>query len=337
MTEGRRRLTHPGIHTAALIGLLLVAITGRIAYRMAHAFPEYAEWVARTYDTPATPAEHERMVHERMTRANTIVSRVSVFVTIGVLLGVSLIVSSHILLMREIHRREDVERSLHDMNRELESFSYSVSHDLRAPLRSIDGFSQALVEDAGHALAPEARGHLARIRHATQRMGLLVDDLLALSKVSRAEMKRERVDLSDLSTHIVSDLQRQSPERVVRVTVTPGLAAMGDARLLRQTLQNLIENAWKFTGRREIGAIDVGQTRDASGMQTFFVRDNGAGFDPDYSDKLFGPFQRLHTASEFPGTGIGLATVQRIIHRHGGRVWAEGQLDRGACFYFTLA
>ncbi len=337
MTPRRRWLTHPAIHTAAFIGLLLVAVTGRIAYRLAHAFPEYAEWMARTYEIPATPAEHEQMVHQRITRATMIVSRVSVFVTFGVLLGVTLIVTSHVLLLREIRRREDVERALQNANRELESFSYSVSHDLRAPLRSIDGFSQALLEDAGPSLAPEARGHLARIRHATQRMGLLVDDLLTLSKVARTEMKRERVDLSDLSAHIVNELRRQAPERVVHVTVTPGLAARGDARLLSQAMQNLIENAWKFTSRRDVGAIDVGQTRDAAGTHTFFVRDNGAGFDPDYADKLFGPFQRLHSVSEFPGTGIGLATVQRIIHRHGGRVWAEGRVEQGACFYFTLA
>ncbi len=250
--------------------------------------------------------------------------------------GVLLLGASHVLLAREIRSHESIERALHDTNRELESFSYSVSHDLRAPLRSIDGFGQALVEDAGPGLAPEAKGHLDRIRAATQRMGYLIDDLLVLSKVSRAEMKRERVDISELSAQIVSDLRRQAPARTVTVAVAPGLTGIGDARLVRQALQNLLENAWKFTGRRDDGSIEVGQTRDGAGVPAFYVRDNGAGFDPAYSGKLFGPFQRLHAASEFPGTGIGLATVQRIVHRHGGHVWAEGRVNEGACFYFTL-
>lgn len=253
-----------------------------------------------------------------------------------IVVSLLLLAASHLLLTREIHRREHIERALHDANRELESFSYSVSHDLRAPLRSIDGFSQALAEDAGPALAPEARSHLQRIRSATQRMGRLIDDLLALSKVSRAEMTRERIDLTDLAGQIVAELRRLSPERQVDVIVTPGLTATGDPQLVRLALQNLIENAWKFTSRRARGTIDIGRTRDEDGVPAFYVGDNGAGFDPEYADKLFGPFQRLHAASEFPGTGIGLATVQRIVHRHSGHVWAEGLIDQGACFYFTL-
>jgi light-regulated signal transduction histidine kinase (bacteriophytochrome) len=332
----RRRLTRAGIHAAALVGLLLVAVTGRIAYRTAHAFPAYAEWMARTYDTPASAAEHERIVADRIARIDAAVRRTSRYVTAGVLLSLSLLLTSHVLLVREINRREHIERALHDTNLELESFSYSVSHDLRAPLRSIDGFSQALVEDAGPALAADAHGHLDRIRGATRRMGQLIDDLLALSKVSRAELKRERVDITEIATQIAADLNRSAPERRVTVTVAPGLTDSADPRLVRQALQNLIENAWKFSGRREDAAIEIGQTRAADGEPAFFVRDNGAGFDPEYAEKLFGPFQRLHGVSEFPGTGIGLATVQRIVHRHGGRVWADGQVDRGATFYFTL-
>jgi light-regulated signal transduction histidine kinase (bacteriophytochrome) len=258
------------------------------------------------------------------------------YATSAAMISLLMLATSHLLMMREISRREHTERALHDANRELESFSYSVSHDLRAPLRSIDGFSQALVEDVGEALPPEARNHLDRIRHATRRMGRLIDDLMALSKVGRAEMTRERVDLSDVAEQVVAELRRQQPARQIAVTIAPGLQATADPPLVRLALQNLIENAWKFTSRRDGSAIEVGQTRDARGAPAFYVRDNGAGFDPEYSHKLFGPFQRLHALSEFPGTGIGLATVQRIVHRHGGQVWAEGQTNAGACFYFTL-
>jgi PAS domain S-box-containing protein len=218
---------------------------------------------------------------------------------------------------------------------ELEAFSYSVSHDLRAPLRSIDGFSQALIEDAGPSLTPEAKRHLDRIRAATLRMAHLIDDLLGLSRVARSEMTRERVDVTDLAGRILAELARQSPDRSVKLTIAPAMTASGDSRLLRVALENLLENAWKFTTGREDARIEVGQTKNGA-APVFFVRDNGAGFDPGYAGKLFVPFQRLHASSEFPGTGIGLATVRRIVHRHGGRVWAEGQPGQGACFSFTL-
>lgn len=221
-------------------------------------------------------------------------------------------------------------------NLELEAFAYSVSHDLRAPLRSIDGFSQALVEDAGPALPEDARRHLDRIRAATLRMSHLIDDMLALSKVSRAEMKRTPVDLSDLAARTVAALRHQAPTRDVTVTIAPDMTAEGDARLLQVALENLLDNAWKFTSRRDRPQIEVGRTSGQDSTPIFFVRDNGTGFDPAYADKLFGPFERLHAASDYPGTGIGLATVQRIVHRHGGRVWAEAEPNRGACFYFTL-
>jgi light-regulated signal transduction histidine kinase (bacteriophytochrome) len=263
--------------------------------------------------------------------------RHSTYLTAALIPSILLLITSHALLAREIRRHEVIERALHDTNRELETFSYSVSHDLRSPLRSIDGFSQALVEDAGPVLDDESRGHLDRIRNATRRMGQLIDDLLALSKVTRAEMKRERVELSDIATQIAAELARHSPKRNVAVTITPGLTATGDPHLVRLALQNLIENAWKFTGRRDQALIEVGATRDEHGAHAFYVRDNGAGYDPDFAGNLFGPFQRLHPASEFPGTGIGLATVQRIVHRHGGHVWAEGKIGEGATFYFTLS
>ena len=219
---------------------------------------------------------------------------------------------------------------------ELEAFSYSVSHDLRAPLRSIAGFSQALIEDAGPTLPPDAQDDIARIVAAAKRMDHLINDLLALSMVSRSEMTRESVDLSDLARKIAGELADVSPTREVAVTVAPGMEAQGDPPLVRVALENLITNAWKFTSRREHACIEVGQTTGEGLAPVFYVRDNGVGFDPTYADKLFGPFQRLHDATQFPGTGIGLATVRRIVLRHGGRIWAESKPGQGACFYFTL-
>jgi PAS domain S-box-containing protein len=220
-------------------------------------------------------------------------------------------------------------------NKELEAFSYSVSHDLRAPLRAIDGFSQALIEDYQDRLDEPGRQHLARVRAGTQRMAGLIEDLLRLSRIARAEMRRGPVDLSALADAVVADLRRAEPQRRVEVAIQPGLSAEGDADLLRIVLVNLLSNAWKFTGRQPAARIELGAA-DAGGERAFYVRDNGAGFDMAYAHKLFGAFQRLHATEEFPGTGIGLATVQRIVHRHGGRVWAEGALNRGATFHFTL-
>ena len=220
-------------------------------------------------------------------------------------------------------------------NRELESFSYSVAHDLRAPLRSIDGFSQAVLEDSDDRLDAESRGHLHRVRGAAQRMGKLIDDLLDLARVSRAEIHREPVDLSALARSVLARLQGTHPGRHVEVVVEPGLVVHADPHLLEVVLTNLLGNAWKFTGKRAAARIELA-VRAGEAPTVYLVRDNGAGFDPTYAGKLFGVFQRLHQAHEFEGTGIGLATVQRIIRRHGGRVWAEGEVDRGATFYFTL-
>jgi PAS domain S-box-containing protein len=278
-------------------------------------------------------------------------------------------------------------------NKELEAFSYSVSHDLRAPLRSIDGFSRILLEDYRDKLDAEGQDSLKRVRAASQRMGELIDDLLKLSRASRTEMCRTEVDLTALAGEVAAELQRAEPARPVRWVIAPGLAVTGDPQLLRVVLDNLLGNAWKFTGKRtdpviEFGADDGKEsdksrvasdecrvtsgeedirsspvtlhpspvthsplpinlhptpaTRDSSpatrhpSLVTFFVRDNGAGFDMAYAGKLFSAFQRLHSTADFPGTGIGLATVQRIVHRHGGRVWAEGEVDHGATIYFTL-
>ena len=234
--------------------------------------------------------------------------------------------------------RQVAERTteLNAANKELEAFSYSVSHDLRAPLRSIDGFSQAVLEDYAGRLDDQGRDYLSRVRAATQHMGQLIDDLIKLARVARAEIKREAVDLSALAGEVLAELQKREPGRRVECHIEPGLAAEGDARLLRVVLDNLLGNAWKFTGRQPQPRIEFGATRGADGEPAFFVRDNGAGFDMTYAGKLFGAFQRLHTVHDFPGTGVGLATVQRIVHRHGGRVWAEGAVGKGATFYFTL-
>jgi PAS domain S-box-containing protein len=241
---------------------------------------------------------------------------------------------------------------LEAVNKELEAFSYSVSHDLRAPLRAMDGFSQALVEDCGAKLDDHGRDYLGRVRAASQRMAQLIDDLLNLSRVGRTEMHPGEVDLSALAGEIAEDLRKAEPSRQVEMVIAKDLKASGDARLLRVVLVNLLGNAWKFTRKKprariEFGIADCGTgiVEPAAGQSAirnpqseivFMVRDDGAGFDMSYANKLFGAFQRLHSSQEFEGTGIGLATVQRIIRRHGGKVWAEGAVGKGATFYFTL-
>ncbi len=220
-------------------------------------------------------------------------------------------------------------------NRELESFCYAVSHDLRAPLRHIDGFSHALLEDCGALLPESGVEHLGRVRRATARMAQLIDDLLELSRMSRGQMHLERVDLSGMVREIVAELAKDAPTRAVELVVADGVWVSADPRLIRVVMDNLLGNAWKYTGRNRSARIEFG-AEVRKGEQTCFVRDDGAGFDMTYADKLFGPFQRLHSVEEFEGTGVGLATVQRIINRHGGSVWGEGEPGVGATFYFTL-
>lgn len=219
--------------------------------------------------------------------------------------------------------------------KELEAFSYSVSHDLRAPLRAIDGFSRLLVEDYGATLDGEAHDYLDRVRRAVQRMGNLIDDLLKLSRVTRAELHPASVNLSDLAYEIIADLREIHDTRQVAIAIVSGLVVTGDPQLLRVAMANLLENAWKYTSKTADAHIEFGANLDEGGT-VYFVRDNGAGFDMKYVGKLFGAFQRLHSEQEFPGTGIGLATVARIIQRHGGRVWAKGEPSHGATLYFTL-
>ncbi len=221
-------------------------------------------------------------------------------------------------------------------SRELEAFSYSVSHDLRAPLRRIDGFSAALLEDCGEALQSQGQTYLARIRENIQLMAELIDDLLALSRVTRTPILRRSVDLSALAESVAAALQRTDPTRSVSFEIREGMSADGDHRLLRVALENLIGNAWKFTSKCAAARVEVG-VRETNGEIVFFVSDNGVGFDMQHANKLFVPFQRLHSTRDFQGNGIGLATVQRVIHRHAGRVWAEGRTGEGATFYFTLS
>jgi signal transduction histidine kinase len=231
--------------------------------------------------------------------------------------------------------RAGLVRDLEHKNRELESFSYAVSHDLRAPLRRIDSFTRAVLESQTERLDEPGRRFLSRIREASQHMSQLIDDVLHLSRVTRADLREQEVDLSSLASLILRRLQEGEPARAAEVKIRPGVVVTGDGQLLRIALENLLENAWKFTANQPAPRIEFGVTQVA-GEPTYFIRDNGAGFDMTYADRLFGPFQRLHPQDEFPGSGIGLATVQRIIHRHGGRVWAEGLVGQGATFQFTL-
>ena len=246
-------------------------------------------------------------------------------------------------VQRRTRELEAMTHRLQVANRELEAFAYSVSHDLRAPLRGIDGFSQALLEDYGDSLDDTGRHYLERARSAAQRMGRLIDDILVLSRASRVEMIWCEVDLSDLAWQIAGELAAGEPHRDVTFTIAPGLKASGDRTLIKQALTNLLGNAWKFSSCRSDTKIEFGEcsqqevnSSGSAGYRQFFVRDNGTGFDMRYAHKLFGAFQRLHGQQEFPGTGIGLATAQRIIHRHGGEIWADGQVGVGATFHFTL-
>jgi light-regulated signal transduction histidine kinase (bacteriophytochrome) len=220
-------------------------------------------------------------------------------------------------------------------NKELESFSYSVSHDLRAPLRSMDGFSLALMEDYGDKLDSQAREYLRYIRSSSQLMGQLIDDILNLSRITRAEIHLDKVDLSGLANEAAQELRSLQPERKVNFVIAPGVEAYGDRSLLKVVFQNLLGNAFKFTSKQAVATIEFGTTT-RNGETVYVVRDNGVGFDMAYAHKLFKPFQRLHRPDEFPGTGIGLASVLRIVSRLGGRVWAEATPGKGAAFYFTL-
>ena len=236
----------------------------------------------------------------------------------------------------EIFRlNESLEQRVRERTTELEAFSYSVSHDLRAPLRAIDGFSRALLEDYENKLDAQGRDYLMRIRTSTLFMAELIEDLLKLSRITRSDMDIVPVNLTQTARSIMDELQKSQPQRLVNINIADSLEDFADPRLIRIVLENLLGNAWKFTGKKTVAEIEFGSTKK-NHKKEYFIRDNGAGFNMEYADKLFAPFQRLHNAEEYPGTGIGLATVKRIIHRHGGIVRAEGESGRGATFYFTL-
>jgi hypothetical protein len=263
--------------------------------------------------------------------------------TLTRLVDVMVVAQRHRVLMAEAQATSaELERrvrertaQLETANKEMESFSYTVSHDLRAPLRSMDGFSGALLSKYMEQLDEQGRHYLERIQAASRRMGQLINDLLGLSQVSRHELTLRPVDLSAMARQTAFGLQVQGPERLAEFIIAEGMICEGDTRLLQVALENLMGNAWKFTEGRSPARIEVGMARQDGGL-VYFVRDNGVGFDMAYADKLFGPFQRLHAVHEFPGMGIGLATVQRIISRHGGRIWPEAAEGQGATFYFTL-
>ena len=242
-------------------------------------------------------------------------------------------ISERYRLQAELRLRTD---DLEIAYRDLETFSYSVSHDLRAPLRALDGLSHALLDDCGDSLSEAAIGYTKRIQAASERMTQLIDDLLNLARVSRAEIRPQVLDLGAEVADIAAELQRQGPDRHVRFTIQQPALAMADPTLIRTVLQNLLDNAWKFTSRRDDAAIEFGMTPEGTSGSCFYVRDNGAGFDTADAGKLFKPFKRLHSASQFPGTGVGLASVRQIVDRHGGRTWADGAPGAGATFYFTL-
>ncbi len=238
-------------------------------------------------------------------------------------------------LAKTQEKLENLNKKLITSNKELESFSYSVSHDLRSPLRSMNGFSKILLEEHADGLDEHGKDYLQRVCKASQKMANLIDDLLTLSRLSRQGIKYGAVNLSRLAGSIVRELKETEPERQVEFDIKEGVVAYGDADLLSIVLDNLLRNAWKFTGKKSSAKIELGVTH-VNGEAAYFVRDDGVGFDMVYVDKLFGAFQRLHSENEFSGTGIGLATVRRIINRHGGRIWAEGEVDKGATFYFTI-
>ena len=244
-------------------------------------------------------------------------------------------VGNFIKLERARAEIEQQHLALISANRELEAFSYTIAHELRAPVRNIQGYSQMLLEASGESMEAERQGYLAQILRVSREMRALIERLMDLSRLAGKEIRRERVDLSDLARAVAADLQVTLPERRVDFEIEPQLFVEGDADLLRAALTNLLHNAWKFTRKQPNARIEVGRT-EAEGQAVFFIHDNGAGFDMQYADRLFGPFQRLHAAGDFEGSGIGLATVQRVIRRHGGEIWAEGEPGIGATFFFTL-
>ena len=297
----------------------------------------------------AIDEEERRLLTQRLRSADAGSGQMKAIVLLGNVLAILFLACGAYIIRQEMGRRNKAEErlraseerfrlknaELEAANKELDAFSYSVAHDLRAPLRAIDGFSLALLEDYKDQIPAGAKGYLDRVRSGASRMGQLIDDLLKLARISRQQIERGQIDLSSLAVEIAAQLQVSNPDRQIRCMITPGVWVSGDRSLLRIVLENLLGNAWKFTSKRPDAKVELG-VQNGAGERVVYVRDNGSGFDMQYSDKLFGVFQRLHRDTEFPGTGVGLATVQRIISRHGGRIWAEAAPDEGATFYFVV-
>jgi signal transduction histidine kinase len=312
------------------MGTVVGWVMSRRLIRPLRALTSAAATVAEGTAPPHVPLKRHDEIGELATAFNTMAERVAE----GRRLLESRVAERTDELARALAQVEQDAKLLARSNRELEAFSYTISHDLRAPLRSIDGFSDALVTDYGDRLDDTAKNYLTRVRRAAKRMGQLIDDLLELSRVSRVELVTSPVALDTLAARLVRDLRERDPKRSVEVVIQPGIQAHGDPRLIGLVLQNLFENAWKFTSRQPRARIEFG-VQDAGPPATFFIRDNGVGFDMAHAGKLFGIFQRLHSLDEFPGTGVGLAIVQRVLERHGGRIWVDAKPGEGATFFFT--
>jgi signal transduction histidine kinase len=302
--------------------------------------------VPLVYDSAATTQqmydEEQRLLNLRLAASDRLFRKARTVLICTFALALILFAAHYQLISLELKARKEAEdalriqnRELISANKELDAFSYSVSHDLRGPLRAVDGFAHVLLEDWSSSLHPEAQAHLHEIRRAAATMAKMIEDLLSLARVTRAQLIRQKVNLGELATDIATGLQRSEPERDVRFITSSDIIVEGDPGLLRIAMENLLRNSWKFTSKRDQANIEVGTQANGTEI-SYFVRDNGAGFDMSNADRLFRPFQRLHLANDFPGTGIGLATVERVIRRHGGAIWAESTPNNGATFYFDL-
>jgi signal transduction histidine kinase len=302
--------------------------------------------VPLVYDSAATTQqmydEEQRLLNLRLAASDRLFRKTRTVLAFTFALALILFAAHYQLISIELKARKEAEEALRIQNRELisankelDAFSYSVSHDLRGPLRAVDGFAEVLLEDLDKKLHPQAQTYAREIRRAAATMAKMIEDLLSLARVTRAQLIRQQVNLGELAKEIASDLQQSEPGRDVRFVTSSDIIVEGDPGLLRIAMENLLRNSWKFTSKRDQASIEVGAQSNGAEL-AYYVRDNGAGFDMRQADRLFRPFQRLHLANDFPGTGIGLATVERVIRRHGGTIWAESAPDEGATFYFDL-